>query len=286
MRNMSKFKNELTYLFVRALVSFTFLLAGAFANAQASDIKSATPGNSSIAKLGLFSAACDAPQIASLLKRDSGFDINSYPVTLTPVQLAQTRLATSLKSGDIYYQNACVNTITTIMTDKRYGWREVGSRQSTDLMHLVGVLKDAKKDVLETTLGVVLDLIAKNIKDFDINYRIKAAHPFYLPGTVAGTLADAGNIDSWCMVKRRFPISLEDRPSFDYPTPILLAVTSNKIEMVKLLVSEGADWDAYVSDIPNDWAAQRLATNHGYKDIEQWLIQHRQGIAAAGASCR
>ena len=172
------------------------------------------------------------------------------------------------------------------MADKRYSWREIGTRQSTDLMHLVVALKDAKKDVLETTLGVALDLIAKNIKDFDINYRIKAVHPLYLPDTVAGTLADVGNIDSWCIVKRRFPISLEDRPSFEYPTPILFAVSSGKIDMVKLLVTEGADWDANISDFPNDWAARRIAINHGYKDIENWLNQHQQGNAAAGAGCK
>ena len=275
---------KLLVVLFSAVIVFSSSIAGSQTK-KAEVKKTAASGNSSIIKLGMFASACDGPPITSLLRRDSTFDINASPGAHTAVQLAQIRLGQALSSNESEYRTACVNTIIAIMSDRRYSWREAGTHQTTDLMHFVSVLKDESKDNMRTTLGPILKLLKEKISDFDVNYRLKAQRLPTEAGTVAGSLVQTGNVDAWCMVTKTFPLSLEERPSEDYYTPLLLAIAQNKIDMVKLLIGEGADWDVYLTDYPTGWAAEEIARANTYTNIEEWLVQHKQSRNAAVSGC-
>jgi len=233
-----------------------------------------------ILKLGSFAAACSSAQVRNLLERDPDFDINSYPATLTPVQLAMKRLLQAIISNDIGYQNACLATIRQIMTDQRYSWKETGPRQNTDLTYFLrntkGVSDNNSMNGYRTAILVILDLLRKR-PDFDINYRLQAPHGPTHVATAAGAAAAGGLANIWCDTLAKIPeVDLEERKDETSDTPLLMAVRSRNLEMTKLLIGLGADYLVHVEGIPGN-AAQTIAQNVGALDIRDFLIDHQKG---------
>ncbi|WP_157950383.1 ankyrin repeat domain-containing protein [Pannonibacter carbonis] len=241
-----------------------------------------------VIKLGVFATACSAPQVKALLTNDRSFDINAYPATLTPVQLAMARLLKAIVAFDLSYQNACLATISTIMQDERYRWRETGPRQNTDLTYFLrntaGVAgnTDAYQGYRTATF-VILDIL-KRKPDFDINYRLQTGHGPNYPATAAGAAAAGGLGEIWCDTLARMPeVNLEERRAASGYTPLLIAIANRKTDMVKRLIGAGADYLVQVDGI-KDFAAEEIARSVGANDILTFLIAHRQGLEL-GTSC-
>ena len=243
---------------------------------------------SPILKLGNFASACSAPQVRALLARDTTFDINAYPVTLTPVQLAMKRLLRAAVENDADYQTACLATITAIMRDTRYVWQEIGARQNTDLIYFLrntdGVEgNDQALKAYRIALFSVLGTLSKK-DDFDINYQIQAPTGPREPATAAGAAAAGGLPRIWCDLAGEMPaIDLEGRKGERFFTPLLIAVSRKKTDMVRRLVGQGADYLVHVDGVAAT-AAETIAVEVGATDIRTFFINHRQANAL-GTAC-
>lgn len=263
---------------------FSFLFAGMPSFAMAKSM--AKPPNfsepNSLAKLVAFSVVCDVKQISNLLRQDPKFNINEGFSTITPLQLAQTRLVRSIKEGDGAIQTACYETIATIMKDPRYMWKESIIGRMTDLMYLLEATKDLT--VLQSKnieLGKILGILQQR-SDFDINYQTQGATGSDRPRTVAGVIAEGGNIEIWCSVRKVSPgmkDGMDNRANGNQYTPLLLAAAAGKGDMVRLLIGEGADWMITLQNINDPWPIALLARNSGDATLEAWLIKHKQGNA-------
>ncbi|TMU14648.1 hypothetical protein E0L35_24110 [Halomonas sp. ATBC28] len=237
---------------------------------------------SSILKLGMFATACSAPQVKTLLARDRDFDINSYPATLTPVQLATTRLVRAIKEGDPTYQTACLNTIEHIILDQRYKWREHGRRDTNDFIYLLSKGNEVdgigeQADGYRQAVLLMLHVLGQRT-DFSLNYRVSTPHGPRHARTAGAAIALSGRKDTWCYVNNNTvgPLDIEERRNSADFTPLLFAVQSGEKEMVLLLIGQGADYLVQVDNL-QDIAAESLARELGHGDIRSLLIEHRQG---------
>lgn len=256
--------------------------APAFAKAKAS--KPTAPHKaamemSSTLKLAWFAAACDVKQIASLLAFDRAFDINEPAGSYTAVQLAMLRFVSAAKSSDLDYQTSCGNAIGVLMSDSRYNWKEAIHGKPTDYMFLLKQISDWTDT---GKLNFVLDLVHTNlqkINTFDINYLANLPIDELGARTVAGVIAEGGNVKIWCHVRKRFPKmldSIDKRLNDTQYSPVQIAAAVGKESMVTLLIAEGADWLAPLDNIKDPWPLPIIAQQGPTPTIRDWLIRHKQ----------
>lgn len=229
-------------------------------------------------KLASFSLACDEPQIKGLLKANPTFNINEPAGTLTAGQLALQRLVAAVSKGELNYQDACSNTILTLMSDSRYSWKEAICGRPKDFMFLIENTKNLPDDKIKPLFGYVFHAMDK-LTAFDVNYQTVLATDASRPRTVAGYIAENGNSKIWCAVRTKYPSmvdSMDIRPNENQYTPLLLAAAAGKSDMVKLMIAEGADWLVTIKNINDPWPLAVIAHSSSDPTIEKWLIQHKQ----------
>lgn len=261
--------------------SIFFMLISTMAIAEQKATGEITNDIAATKKLVSFAFACDEPQIRGLLKANPTFNINEPAGTLTAVQLTLQRLVAAVSKVEVKYQDACSNTLLTMMSDSRYSWKEAIIGRPTDFMFLVENTKDISDDKVISLYNFFFNAMNK-VPTFDINYQTAAATSSSRPRTVAGYIAENGNTKIWCTVRKKYPSmvdSMDARPNENQYTPLLLAAAVGKSDMVKLLIAEGADWLVTIKSINDPWPLSVIA--HGSSDptIEPWLIQHRQSTA-------
>jgi hypothetical protein len=233
-------------------------------------------------KLQYFAGACNASQVEVLLVNDPVFDIYSSGVTLSPVMVAIDRYITANNGGNLKSCTECLLTIKTIMKDKRYSFKELPSRDKTDLMYIL--MKGKSVTNTSVALSGYSNLLAMMLAEFDqkpgfdINYTL----PTYMntaAGNAIGALATGGLKSAFCTLITRYPqlkFNLDKRRDTKAYTALMLAVASNNMEMLNALASNGADFYLIVDGFSN-FPPEELARTLGRTDMVTYLNNRRLG---------
>lgn len=237
-------------------------------------------------KLQYFAGACNASQVEVLLTNDPLFDIYSSGVTLSPVMVAIDRYITANNAGNLKSCTECLLTVQTIMKDKRYSFKELPSRDKTDLMYILMKGKSVAATSLALTgynnfLYMMLTELDRKT-GFDINYTL----PTYMntaAGNAIGALGTSGLKSTFCILITRYPqlkFNLDKRKDVKTYTALMLAVASNNMEMLNALASNGADFYLNVDGFSN-FPPEELARTLGRTDMVTYLNNRRLGMEPA-----
>ena len=233
-------------------------------------------------KLQYFAGACNASQVEVLLTNDPAFDIYSSGVTLSPVMVAIDRFISANNSGNLKSCTECLLTIRTIMRDRRYSFKELPSRDKTDLMYILMKGKTvAATSVPQSGYSGLLNMMLTELDQktgFDINYTL-SAYMNTAAGNAIGALGVGGTKSSFCTLISRYPqlkFNLDKRRDVKSYTALMLAVANNNMEMLNALASNGADFYLVVDGFTN-FPPEELARTLGRADMVTYLNNRRLG---------